>query len=91
VLHHDKPHKVNKINFRRHFTIYNDTKESITFNYVGDSGNQPLPFYISPNKFLLSGKHGMENDRSIELTLANECKKVFKLKKEEYLLFEYVA
>ena len=83
----DKPYKINEINFRRSFIIYNNTKESITFNYVDESGNQKLPLTISPNKFLLRNQR-MSSDRFIELKVDDECRKVFKQNKEDYLLFE---
>ncbi len=84
----DKPYKTNEINFRRSLIIYNNTKESITFNYVDDSGKQQSPYTISPNKFLVRVSHNMDNDRFIELTVDDECRKVFKQNKEDYLLFE---
>ncbi len=84
----DKPYKINEINFRRSFIIYNNTKESITFNYVDDYGKRLSPFTISPNKFHLRVNHNMDNDRFIELTVDDECRKVFKQNKEDYLLFE---
>lgn len=83
----DKPYTINEISFRRNFIIFNDTKESITFNYVDESGKQSNPFTISPNKFLLTF-NTMPSDRFIELTVGDECRKVFKQNKEDYLLFE---
>ena len=83
----DKPYKINEITFRHSFIIYNNTKETVTFNYVDASGTEKFPLTISPNKFLLRNQN-MSSNRFIELAVNDECKKVFKQKKEDYLLFE---
>ena len=83
----DKPYKVNEIGFRRNFIVFNNTKDSITFNYVDENGERPYPIKISPNKFLLEDL-SMPRNRFIELTVNDACKRVFKQNKEDYLLFE---
>ena len=45
------------------------------------------PVKVSPYKFVLT-KEDMSNNRFIELTIDNQCSKVFKQNKEDYLLFE---
>ncbi|TXD53085.1 DUF6090 family protein [Polaribacter sp. IC063] len=83
----DKPYKKNEIFFRRNFIVYNNTKDSITFNYVDESGNREYPLTVAPNNFLPNGQI-MYSNQFIELTVDYECKKVFKQNKEDYLLFE---
>ena len=83
----DKPYKRNDINFRRNFIIYNNTKDTITYYKINESGMRLYPVTVAPNKFLLTYE-SMSNDQFIELTTDNECRRVFKQNKEDYLLFE---
>jgi len=83
----DKPYKRNEIFFRRNFMVYNNTKDSITFNYVDESGNREHPLTVAPNNFLPNGQI-MNSSQFIELTVDYECKGVFKQNKEDYLLIE---
>jgi len=83
----DKPYEVNEIYFRRNIIIYNDTNDTITYYKIDELGKRLNPVKVSPYKFLLT-KEDMMNNRFIELTIDNQCSKVFKQNKEDYLLFE---
>jgi len=83
----DKPYKVNEINFRRNFIVYNNTKDTITYYKINELGKRLKRISVAPNKFLLTYER-MLNDDFIELTTDNQCHKIFKQNKEDYLLFE---
>ena len=83
----DKPYKTTDINFRRNFIIYNNTNDSITIHVVNKSGEQLSTTKFPPKKFYL-GQFTMQNDIFLESTFEGQCKKVFKLDKEDYLLIE---
>lgn len=83
----DKPYKINEISFRRNFIVYNNTSDPITLHYIDESGKRLFSFTMSSNKFLLE-RFSMVHNRFIQLTVDDECRKVFKQNKEDYLLFE---
>lgn len=83
----DKPFKENEINFRRNFIIYNKSKDSISFHFINKDGERLFTRTIPPEKFVLK-YFSMQPHQFIELEVENECKKVYKQNKEDYLIFE---
>jgi hypothetical protein len=83
----DKPYRISDINFRRNFIIYNNTNDSISLYSIDASGKRLNTTELPPKQFLLE-QFSMRQNRFLELALEDECSRIFKLNKEDYILIE---
>jgi len=83
----DKPYKVNDIDFKRSVILYNNTNEPITYYSIDETGKRYYHEKVPANKFLVNYERGRTN-RFIEYIKDDECIKIFKQNKEDYLVFE---
>ena len=83
----NKNHQLSDVNFRRTFTIYNNTKDIITFNYLDKNQKTVFGDKIAPKKFSIR-ENRLNKDQIIQVLKNGNCYKIYDQFRQDYIIID---